>query len=129
MNGWKPLPILLKVLFVLLLLWVAMSIAVLVGMPEREIAFFGLILMGVPGMVVVIALDVLAPLTFLHAAWHRLGWGAAFGMLYNAVFIVNNLIALVLFQEKFGNGIYFPLVASLIFLAIIARERRYFRQA
>lgn len=128
MNGKKPMPVLLKVLSVLLLLWVAMSVAVLVTMPEREIAFFGLILTGTAGAAVVIVLDVLSPLIFLYAAWKRLAWGAAFGMLYNGVFILNHIIALLLFRERFGNGIWFPLVASLIFLGIIVRERRHFRQ-
>jgi hypothetical protein len=129
MNGWKPLPVLLKVLCVLLVLWVAMSLMVLLTMPEREVAFFGLILTGTAGALVVIVLDVLCPLLFLVAAWKRRGWGAAFGMAYNAVFALNMIVSLLLFREKFGNAIWFPLVASLIFLGIIARERRYFRQA
>ena len=129
MTGWRPLPLLLKVLFVMLVLWVAMSVMVLVTMPEREIAFLGLLLSGTAGALVVIVLDVLCPLAFLVAAWRRLGWGAAFGIFYNGVFILNNLIALLLFREKFGNGIWFPLVASLIFVGIIVRERRYFRRA
>lgn len=126
MKGWKPLPISLKVLFVVLLLWVMMTIAVLISMPEREIAFFGMLLKGMPATAVVLLLDIISPLLFLYTAWRRIKWGAMFGMLYNGIFIINNLVALFLFAEVFGNGIYFPLVASIIFFSVIFKERKYF---
>ena len=126
MTGWKALPILLKILFVVLLLWAMMSIAVIITMPEREIAFFGLLLKGISGNAIVLLLDVIAPLVLVYSMLKRLHWGATFGMLYNGVFILNNIVALFMFRDIFGNGIYFPLIASIIFFTIIFKERKYF---
>jgi hypothetical protein len=126
MNGWKPLPLSLKILSIVLLLWVLMSISVVVAMPEREIALFGLLLQGAPATTVVLLLDIISPLIFIYSAWKKLKWGANFGMLYNAVFNVNCIVSLFLFRDLFGNGIYFPLIASAIFLFIIYKERNYF---
>ncbi len=126
MKGWKPLPLSLKILSIVLLLWAAMSVATLVMMPGREIAFFGLLLTGTSGAIVVLLLDFISPLLFLFAAWNKLTWGARFGMLYNGIFILNNIVALFTFREVFGNAIYFPLIASTVFFYIIFRKRDYF---
>lgn len=126
MNNWKPIPLALKILSVLLLLWAAMSIAVLVTTPERQIAFYGFLLKSTPASIIILILDVISPLVFLYALWNKLKWGAIFGMAYNGVFIINNIIALFMFKEVFGNGIYFPLIISTIFFSLIYKERKYF---
>ena len=126
MKGWKPLPLSLKILSIVLLLWAVMSIAVLVMVPEREIAFFGFLLTGTAGAIVVLILDFISPLLFLYAMWKKLKWGANFGMLYNGIFILNSIVALFTYREVFGNAIYFPLIASMIFFYIIYIERSYF---
>lgn len=126
MNGWKPLTLPLKILSIALFLWAVMSIGVLVTSPERQIAFFGFLLRGTSGAIVIVLLDFISPLLFLFALWKKLKWGANFGMLYNGVFILNNIVAFFTFKEIFGNAIYFPLTASIIFFGIIFMERKYF---
>ena len=126
MNNWKSIPLALKILSVLLLLWAAMSVAVLVTSPERQIAFYGFLLKGTQSAIIILLIDVISPLIFLYALWNKLKWGAIFGMAYNGVFILNNIIALFMFKDIFGNGIYFPLVISSIFFSIIYKERKYF---
>jgi len=126
MKSWKSLPLSLKILSIVLFLWVIMSIAVSITMPEREISFFGLLLKGASATTVVLLLDIISPLIFLYSMWKRLKWGANFGMAYNAIFIVNSIVALFKFKEVFGDGIYFPLIASTIFFSIIFKERKYF---
>ena len=126
MKGWKPLPLSLKILSVILFLWAAMSIVVLVTSPERKIAFFGLMLKGTSSAIVIVLLDFISPLLFLYAMGKKLKWGANFGMLYNGIFILNSIVALFTFKEVFGNAIYFPLIASVIFFCIIFKERHYF---
>ncbi len=126
MNAWKPLPFPFKILSIVLLLWASMSIMVIITMPDREIAFLGLLLSGITAKIIVLILDFVSPLLFLYAMWKKLKWGANFGMLYNGIFILNSFIALFLFKDIFGNAIYFPLVASIIFFLIIYKERDYF---
>jgi hypothetical protein len=105
-----------------------MSIAVLFMMPEREIVFFGVFLSGKESMIIVLLLDCISPLVFIFSAWKKLKWGANFGMIYNGVFILNNVVALFLFRDVFGNGIYFPLILSTIFFYIIYINRKYFSE-
>ena len=126
MNGWKSLTLPLKILFIVLFLWAVMSIVVLVTSPERQIAFFGFLLKGSSAAIVIVLLDFISPLLFLFAAWKKLKWGANFGMLYNGIFILNSVVAFFTFKEIFGNAIYFPLIASIIFFAVIFKERKYF---
>jgi len=126
MNNWKSIPPALKALFAVLLLWVMMTIAVLICMPGREIAFFGFLLKGLPATAVVLLLDIISPLAFLYSVWKKLKWGAKFGMLYNGIFILNSIISLFIFKDVFGNAIYFPLIASILFFIVIFKERKYF---
>jgi hypothetical protein len=121
MNAWKPLPLPFKILSIVLLLWASMSIMVIITMPDREITFFGFLLSGITAKIIVLLLDFVSPLLFLYAMWKKLNWGANFGMLYNGIFILNSFIALFLFKDIFGNAIYFPLVASIIFFIIIPK--------
>ena len=111
--------VLLKILCGLLAVWVAMTVMVVVSMPEREIAFLGMILTGPVATAVVLFIDILCPLVFIYAVLKKISWGAVFGLAYNGVFFLNSVLSLVLFLDKFGNAIYFPLVASAIFIAII----------
>lgn len=126
MNELKNIPIPLKLLSVILIIWVAMTIAVSASMPEREIGFFGLLLAGMPSFIVVFILDIFSPLLFIYTVFKKLNWGALFGLAYNGIFILNCLISLALFQDKFGNGIYFPLTVSSMFFLIIFMNRKYF---
>lgn len=126
MSGWKPLPISLKILSVILFLWALMSISVVIMMPEREIAFFGFMLTGVAAAIPVLILDVISPFLFLYAMLKRLKWAANFGMLYNGIFILNNIVVFFTMKEVVANAIYFPLIASSIFFLIIYRQRNYF---
>ena len=57
MKGWKPIPLALKILFIVLVLWALMSLSVLFTMPDRKIAFFGFLLTGMSANIVVIILD------------------------------------------------------------------------
>lgn len=126
MSNWKSLPISLKILFIVLLLWAVMSLGVLVTSPEREIAFFGFLLQGTSSAMVIVLLDFISPLLFLYALWKKLKWGAHFGLFYNGVFIVNSIVALFTVKDVFGNAIYYPLIASMIFFGVIFKERKYF---
>jgi len=126
MQVWKTLPLSLKILAIILMLWVAMSTATITMMPEREITFFGLLLKGTPAITIVLLLDVVSPLVFLYAVWKKLNWGANFGMLYNGIFVLNNLMAFFMFRDVFGNAMYFPLIAGTLFFLVIYKNRNYF---
>ena len=116
----------LKLLSTLLILWVAMTIAVSVAMPEREIGAFGFILSGISGFILVFILDIFSPLLFVYTVIRKLKWGWIFGLAYNGVFLLNCVISLALFPDKFGSGIYFPLIASSLFIFIIYLNKKHF---
>lgn len=95
-------------------------------MPDREIAFFGLLFSGLWATIVVVLLDIASPLLFVFTMWQKIRWGATFGLIYNGIFMLNCLVALFTFKEKLGDAIYFPLIMSIIFFSIILKERKYF---
>jgi len=126
MERFKTLPTALKFLVAVLTLWAAMSVVGLAAIHERQVPFFGVLLTGTAAATVIVLLDIFSPLLFIYASLQRLKWGAKFGMFYTGIFILNNLMALFTFIDVFGNGIYFPLIASILFFSIMYRERGYY---
>ena len=128
MKGWNTLPLPLIILSVVLFSWAVMSIAVLVMMPERRIAFYGFMLTETAVATVVLLLDFISPLLFMYAMWKKLKWGVNYGVFYNGIFISNSVVALFTFREVSGNAIYFPLITGETFIYIIYWEQNYFSQ-
>ena len=95
-------------------------------MPDWQSSFFCGLFSGAPATLIVVLLDVISPLVFLYAMWKRLGWGANFGLLYNGIFVLNNVVAFFMYFDLFGSGLYFPLIAGLAFFSAFFKERKYF---
>lgn len=128
MDTLKAIPWPLRILSVFLLLWAAMTIVVIVSMPDREIALLGWLFSGrdAVAIVVPVLIDIVSPLVFVYAVFKKLSWGATFGMAYNGVFILNNIVTVFTHGEHFGIAVYFPLVISTAFFLTIFSQRKYF---
>lgn len=126
-KGWKPIPLSLKILFVVFVLW---SIGSLFAIPTRYdlgLPFFGVFVYGIVASLIVLLLDVVAPITFLFALWNRKSWAALFAFSYIAVFILNSTVAIFTVREQLGlPQILFPLVANIVFFVVIYKTRSYF---
>ena len=125
-KGWKPIPLSLKILFVVFVLWTIGSIFAVSTRYELGLPFFGVYVYGIAAGIIVLLLDVLAPITFLFALWNRKSWAASFALSYIVVFILNSAVAFFTVREQLGlPQILIPLVANIIFFIVIYRTRSY----
>ena len=127
-KGWKPIPLSLKILFVVFILWTIGSVMNISGRYESGLPFFGWFVYGNVASLIVLLLDVVAPITFLIALWNRKSWAATFALSYIAVFILNSTVALFTVREQLGLiQILIPTIANVIFFIVIYRTRSYLK--
>ena len=127
-KGWKPIPLSLKILAAVFIFWSAMTLIIIKFALNVGYPIFGIMFDGVLGLVIAFLLVFLAPLMFVYALWNRYRWGAKFALTYIGFFIINNIFALTLLQERIGlPQILFPLITNIIFFIIIYRKRSYFK--
>ncbi len=128
-KGWKPIPLPLKILFVVFVLWLVGSVMNLPNLFENGLPLFGSFVYGMTAALIVLLLDIIGPVTFLFALWNRKSWAAKWAFAYIGIFILNNTVALFTVREELGlSQILVPTIASLVFLAVIFRKRNYFKQ-
>ena len=127
--GWKPIPLPLKILFVVFILWLVGSVMNLPNLSEKGLPLFGNFVYGMTAALVVLILDIIGPVTFLFALWSRKSWAAKWAFAYIGIFILNSTVALFTVKEELGlPQILVPTLASLIFLSVIIWKRDYFEQ-
>lgn len=127
-KGWKPIPLPLKVLSVVFILWMIGSVMNLSNLYENGMPLFGNFVFGMKATILPLLLDITGPLTFLFALWTRKAWAAKWAFAYIGIFILNSTVALFTVREELGlPQILVPTVVSLIFLAVIYGQRNYFK--
>ncbi len=127
-KGWKPIPLSLKILSIVFILWSIGSIFALPMRYELGLPFFGAFVYGITASLIVLLLDIVAPLTFLFALWNRKSWAPSFAFSYIAFFILNGLVALFTVREELGLiPLLIPSLVNIIFLTIIYHKRGYFK--
>ena len=127
--GWKPIPLPLKILFVVFVLWLVGSVMNLPNLFENGLPLFGNFVYGMTAALIVLLLDIIGPATFLFALWNRKSWAAKWAFAYIGIFILNSTVALFTVREKLGlPQLLVPTIVSLIFLAVIFWKRNYFKQ-
>ncbi|NQT62439.1 MAG: hypothetical protein HQ556_05725 [Candidatus Marinimicrobia bacterium] len=128
-QGWKPIPILLKILFGVIVLWTLGSIIGLSMRYESGLPFFGVYVYGFVAGLIVVLLDIAAPLTFLFALWTRKSWAPTFAFTYMSIFILNSVVAFFMFKEQLGlMQILIPTIVNVIFVGVIYWSRNYFKR-
>ena len=127
-KGWKPIPLPLKILFVVFILWLRGSVMNLPNLFERGLPLLGNFVYGIAAALVVLLLDILGPVIFLFALWNRRPWGVKWAFAYIGIFILNSTVALFTVREELGlPQILVPTIVSLIFLVVIFWKRNYFQ--
>ena len=127
-KGWKPIPLSLKILFVVFILWSIGSVLGISTRYESGLPFLGVFVYGIVAIIIVVLLDIIIPITFLFALWNRRSWAASFALSYIAFFILNGIIAFFTFEEQLGlMQILIPTIANIIFFIVIYRTRSYFK--
>ena len=129
LKGWNPIPLPLKILSVVLVLWSVGAVVNLPRLMESGLPLLGIFVYGTSSLFVVLLLDIIGPLTFLFALWNRKSWAAKWAFAYIGIFILNGAAALATVREQLGlPQILVPTVASFIFLAVIYWKRDYFSE-
>jgi len=127
-KGWKPIPLSLKIIFVVLILWSIGSVLNLSNIYESGIPFFGLWISGIIASLFAVLLDIVGPITFLFGLWTRKSWAPLIAYTYMTIFILNGIIALFTFKDQLGLiQILIPNIAEIIFLIVIYKTRSYFK--
>jgi len=126
-KGWKPIPLSLKILSVVFVIW---AIGTVFAIPMRYaegLPFFGMWVSGIIAGLIVILLDIIGPLVFLYALWNKLSWGPKLAFSYIGIFILNSIVALFTVREQLGfEQIFIPLLFNIVFIAVIYNKRSYF---
>ena len=126
-TGWKPIPLALKILAVVFVLWSVGAVMNLPNLQENGLPLFGTFIYGMSATLVVLLLDIIGPITFLFALWSRKSWAPTWAFAYIGLFVLNSTVAFFTVREELGlPQILGPTVASLVFLAIIFWKRDYF---
>lgn len=126
-TGWKPIPLVLKILSVFMALWAIGSVMNLPNLMANGLPFFGTFVFGAVALCVVLFFDFIGPAIFLIALWTRKHWGPKWATIYIGLFVLNGIVALVTVKAELGLAqILIPNVISLIFLAVIYWKREYF---
>jgi hypothetical protein len=126
--GWKPLPLSLKILFVILILWSIGSVLNLSNLYENGLPLFGVFVYGIFASTVAVILDIIGPMTFLYTLWNRKSWGVIWAFSYIGFFILNSTVALFTVSEQLGfPQILIPTIVSFVFLVVIYWKRSYLK--
>jgi len=126
-TGWKPIPLPLKILSVLMLLWTVGALMNLPNLMQNGLPLLGTFVSGITALLVVLVLDFIGPLTFLFALWTRKSWGPKWAFIYLGLFILNGVVAFFTVREQLGSAqILVPTLASALFSAVIYWKRDYF---
>jgi hypothetical protein len=129
-KGWRPIPLPLKVLSVVMVLWSVGSMINLPNLMENGLPLLGNFVYGLPAFLVALLLDIIGPLVFLLGLWNRKSWAAKWAFTYIGIFIVNSAFALFTVRDQLGlPQILAPAIGSILFLAVIYWKREYFSRA
>jgi len=101
-TGWKPIPLSLKILSVLFVLWIIGSVMNISARYELGLPFFGMWVTGIIASVIVLLLDIVGPIAFLFGLWNRKSWALPVAYTYMGIFILNSAVALFTVREQLG---------------------------
>ena len=127
-KGWKPIPLSLKILFVVFILWSVGSVLNAPNLYKSGLPLFGVFVYGVTAILIALLLDIVGPMIFLYALWNRKSWAAIWALSYISAFILNSTVAFFTVREQLGLvQILIPTIASVIFFIVIYKKRSYFK--
>ncbi len=128
-KGWDPIPLPLKILSVLMVLWATGSAMNLPHLMANGLPLFGTFVFGIGALLIVLFLDFIGPGGFLYALWKRKSWGVRWAFFYIGLFVLNGIVALLVLRDQLGTAqILVPNIISLLFLAVIFWKRVYFAE-
>lgn len=129
-SGWKPIPLPLKIICVLSVLWALGAVANLSNLMNYGVPFFGMLLKGTSALPVPLVLDFLGPIGLIFASLKRLPWGPKWATFYMGAFIVNAAFTLIFASDLFSvPQILAPALVSVALLLVVYWKRGYYASA
>lgn len=98
--GWKPMPVLLKIIWVLTLLGALLTLLVIFSVYNSGLEIFGVQVYGMTAVNIEFFLDIVFPVILLVAMIKRSWWAWILGLIYYAFCTVNHVFGLVDFRQK-----------------------------
>jgi hypothetical protein len=127
-SGWKPVPLSLKILSFVFILWSIGSVLNIPNLYESGLPLLGIFVYGITAILVALLLDIVGPIIFIFALWNRKPWAAVWAFSYIGFFILNSTVAFFTVRGQLGlPQIIIPTIASVIFLVVIYTKRSYFK--
>ncbi len=133
-KGWKPLPISLKILFVIYLISIVVGffpllLSLLIG-EFPEIPFFGIRVSGIISLFLY-SLMLFAGVAFLIVLWNRYDWGWVYGMVFLSFLVIDGLVSIIFDKSTFQNTTLIisalpGFIFQLIFLFVLYKHKKYF---
>ena len=125
-TGWKPMPIQLKVVFILNIIWAFGTLSSLQMMHQLGLPLFGSFIYGYSANIVQLIWDIIAPLSLCYALWYAKSWGTKLALTYLGLFLLNGAIAFALFRQQLGLAmILMPNLIALVLLILVYTKRNY----
>jgi|WetSurMetagenome_2_1015567.scaffolds.fasta_scaffold178867_2 drug/metabolite transporter (DMT)-like permease len=151
-HGWKPMPVLLKIIWILLLIGAFFALFSVFTAPKSGYQFFGTTVYGLWAANSMFIVNILIPVILLIAMFKRYKWTWILGMIVYAFMIINEGFTfmdidntvnqlMVSFPEEFMDkvpdlqqifylsvvaGIILGLLIDLFFLIVFIIKRKYF---
>jgi len=127
-TGWKPIPLPLKILSVIFILWSIGAVLNIPNLYESGLPLLGVFVHGIVAVLIIVLLDIIGPIIFLFALWYRKPWAVLWAFCYIGFFILNSIIAFFAVREQLGLiQILIPTIISTIFIIVIYTKRSYFK--
>ena len=126
-QSWKEIPLGLKIIFILSLVWIVWSCFAMPIKFEQGLPFFGTTLYGYSASMIILFLDFLGPIVFLYALWYKKSWWPKVAYLYISVFVLNSIAATLTHGQQLGIiNILIPAIVYVIFWIVIYWNRKFF---
>ncbi|WP_299417877.1 hypothetical protein [uncultured Sulfitobacter sp.] len=129
-ESWKPIPLPLKLLSVVMVLWAVGSAMHLPNLFESGLPLLGTFVYGRTAFLVALFFDFIEPGVFLYTLWNRRPWATNWAFFNIGLFILNGTVALFIVSDQLGlTQILGPNLVSMVMLAVIFWKQTYFVEA
>jgi hypothetical protein len=128
LNKCKEIPLSLKIVFILSILWIIWAFFSTQMRYEQGLPFFWFHIIGIFAVIVVLLLDILWPIIFLIWVYKKKNWWVKVAYFYISIFVINSIFALfTVSKELWIMPILIPAIVYTIFWMVIYKNKKYFK--
>ncbi len=146
-NGWKPMPLALKIIFVFIAIGVLFSAPALFAAGVTGYSVLGFFLSGIPATLAALFFVALSAV-ILYGMWTRATWAGTMAIAYYSYFALNTLLSIPsakkiietslegtktvagvteVMNASLYTGIAIGVLLNLVIIAFFVKHRAYFK--